>query len=88
MQDTSLTFLKDLLLTPSASGFEHAIQDASLLKNGDRRTISKQMLYVELDATGQARHIHYAPYLDYRPATGSVTTNSTAASPPATWPRA
>jgi superfamily II DNA or RNA helicase len=46
---------------------EHAIQDASLLKNGDRRTISKQMLYVELDVTGQARHLHYAPYLDYRP---------------------
>jgi len=46
---------------------EHAIQDASLLKNGDRRTISKQMLYVELDAEGSARHIHYAPYLDYRP---------------------
>jgi len=46
---------------------EHAIQDASLLKNGDRRTISKQMLYVELDATGNARHLHYAPYLDYRP---------------------
>jgi superfamily II DNA or RNA helicase len=46
---------------------EHAIQDASVLKNGDRRTISKQMLYVELDATGQARHLHYAPYLDYRP---------------------
>lgn len=46
---------------------EHAVQDASLLKNGDRRTISKQMLYVELDAAGQARHLHYAPYLDYRP---------------------
>jgi superfamily II DNA or RNA helicase len=46
---------------------EHAVQDASLLKNGDRRTISRQMLYVEMDATGQARHIHYAPYLDYRP---------------------
>jgi superfamily II DNA or RNA helicase len=46
---------------------EHAIQDASLVKSGDRRTISKQMLYVELDATGEARHIHYAPYLDYRP---------------------
>jgi hypothetical protein len=46
---------------------EHAVQDASLLKNGDRRTISKQMLYVELDATGNARHLHYAPYLDYRP---------------------
>jgi hypothetical protein len=25
------------------------------------------MLYVELDAAGQARHLHYAPYLDYRP---------------------
>jgi superfamily II DNA or RNA helicase len=46
---------------------EHAIQDASLIKNGDRRTISKQMLYVELDVAGQARHLHYAPYLDYRP---------------------
>jgi hypothetical protein len=29
---------------------EHSIQDASRLKNGDRRTISEQMLYVELDA--------------------------------------
>jgi len=46
---------------------EHAVQDASLLKSGERRTISKQMLYVEMDATGQVRHIHYAPYLDYRP---------------------
>jgi hypothetical protein len=46
---------------------EHAVQDASLLKSGDRRTISKQMLYVELDSAGQARHLHYAPYLDYRP---------------------
>jgi hypothetical protein len=46
---------------------EHTIQDASLLKNGDRRTISKQMLYVELDSSGHARHLHYAPYLDYRP---------------------
>lgn len=46
---------------------EHAVQDASVLKNGDRRTISKQMLYVELDAAGNARHLHYAPYLDYRP---------------------
>jgi endoglucanase len=27
MQDFSYSFLKDLLLTPSASGFEHAIQD-------------------------------------------------------------
>jgi hypothetical protein len=46
---------------------EHSVQDASVVKNGDRRTISKQMLYVEMDKTGNARHLHYAPYLDYRP---------------------
>jgi hypothetical protein len=46
---------------------EYAVQDASVLKSGDRRTIFKQMLYVELDVTGKARHLHYAPYLDYRP---------------------
>lgn len=46
---------------------EHAVQDASVLPNGDRRTISKQMLYVELDEAGSARHLQYAPYLDYRP---------------------
>ena len=31
------------------------------------RTISRRMLYVEIDAAGEARHIHYAPFLDYRP---------------------
>jgi hypothetical protein len=45
---------------------EHAIQDAALTRNGDRRVISKRMLYVEIDANGQARHLNYAPYLDYR----------------------
>ena len=29
--------------------------------------ISQRMLYVELDADGMARHMHYAPYLDYGP---------------------
>ena len=46
---------------------EHALQDASSTRSGERRTISQQLLYVELDATGQGRHLHYAPYLDYRP---------------------
>jgi len=46
---------------------EHAIQDASITRSGERRTVSKRMLYVELDASGGARHLHYAPYLDYRP---------------------
>ena len=46
---------------------EHAIQDASVLPSGERRTISRRMLYVEMDAAGEQRHLHYAPYLDYRP---------------------
>ena len=45
---------------------EHAIQDAGRTRAGDRRIVSKQMLYVEIDAAGNARHLHYAPYLDYR----------------------
>lgn len=46
---------------------EHALQDASRTRSGDRRVISKRLLYVELDPDGEARHVHYAPYLDYRP---------------------
>ncbi|MBK8798729.1 MAG: DUF3883 domain-containing protein [Anaerolineales bacterium] len=46
---------------------EHAIQDASVTRMGERRTISRQMLYVEADQAGQTRHLHYAPYLDLRP---------------------
>ncbi len=46
---------------------EHAIQDASLTRSGERRVVSKRMLYVELDADGTTRHVNYAPYLDYRP---------------------
>lgn len=46
---------------------EHAIQDANMTRSGERRVISKQMLYVELDAADHARGLHYAPYLDYRP---------------------
>ncbi|MBI4219016.1 MAG: DUF3883 domain-containing protein, partial [Chloroflexi bacterium] len=46
---------------------EHSIQDATPLASGDRRTVSKRMLYVELDPAGHARHLNYAPYLDYRP---------------------
>jgi len=46
---------------------EHALQDAGLARSGERRVISKRMLYIELGADGTTRHIHYAPYLDYRP---------------------
>jgi len=58
---------------------EHSIQDASLTpvcqgtgrRSGERRVISKRMLYVELDADGNTRHLQYAPYLDYRPLSDS-----------------
>lgn len=65
---------------------EHAIQDAYLLPSGERRTISKRMLYVELDAASNARHLHYAPYLDYRPLSkGEPTVDDLFARPECAW---
>jgi hypothetical protein len=46
---------------------EHAIQDASLNRDGSRRVVSRRLMYVEMDAQGSVRHVHYAPYLDFRP---------------------
>ena len=46
---------------------EHAIQDGSQTREGNRRIISKRMLYVNMDEAGTVSHVHYAPYLDYRP---------------------
>ncbi len=46
---------------------EHALQDASTTRSGERRVVSKHMIYIEIDETGTARHLSYAPYLDYRP---------------------
>jgi hypothetical protein len=46
---------------------EHAIQDASHTRFGERRVVSKRMLYVELNNDGTTHHVQYAPYLDYRP---------------------
>ena len=46
---------------------KHSIQDASLTRSGERRVVAQRMLYVELDAEATTRHVHYAPYLDYRP---------------------
>lgn len=65
---------------------EHAIQDASLTRSGERRVISRQMLYVEIDEDGQARHLHYAPYLDYRPlAAGEPSIEQIMARPECEW---
>ena len=65
---------------------EHAIQDASLLPSGERRNISRRMLYVEMDAEGNTRHLQYAPYLDYRPLTeGEPTVADLFARPECAW---
>ena len=59
---------RDTGLTPRVLFFlEHAIQDASLTRNGERRVVSKRLLFVDIDSEGTARHLNYAPYLDYRP---------------------
>jgi hypothetical protein len=84
---TVLVDERDPGLTPRVLFYlEHAVQDASLLKSGERRTISRRMLYVELDAAGQARHLHYAPYLDYRPlAPGDPAIDILLARPECAW---
>jgi superfamily II DNA or RNA helicase len=65
---------------------EHAMQDANVLASGERRTISRRMLYVEMDADGSARHLQYAPYLDYRPlAEGEPTIAEILARPECGW---
>ncbi len=46
---------------------EHSIQDARLEKSGQRRVVSQQVQFVELNRDGTARPAGYAPYLDYRP---------------------
>jgi hypothetical protein len=65
---------------------EHAIQDASRTRSGERRVVSKRMLYIEIDAAGNARHINYAPYLDYRPlAEGEPEIEALLARPECAW---
>lgn len=46
---------------------EHSLRDGSVTRSGERRVVSKRMLYVEVDSAGRKHHLYYAPYLDYRP---------------------
>lgn len=46
---------------------EHSIQDASRTRSGERRVVSMRMLYAVAKIDGTIQHVHYAPYLDYRP---------------------
>lgn len=47
---------------------EDAVQDGVILKDGNRRTISKHIHFVEIKEDGSASSAGYAPYLDYRAA--------------------
>ncbi|HEY3229263.1 MAG TPA: helicase-related protein, partial [Roseiflexaceae bacterium] len=54
--------------TPRALFYvEHAIQDARIERNGQRRVVSRQLQFVEIDEAQIAQTAGYAPYLDYRP---------------------
>jgi superfamily II DNA or RNA helicase len=45
---------------------EHSIQDGRKDKDGNRRTISKQLQFIEIDEKNNHRSSGYAPYLNYR----------------------
>lgn len=45
---------------------EHAIQDSRVDRSGERKVISRQMQFVEIDSQGNSSAAGYAPYLDYR----------------------
>jgi SNF2 family DNA or RNA helicase len=65
---------------------EHAIQDATIVRDGEHRVISKRLVYVELNAAGEARNLQYAPYLDYRPlADGEPDVATILARPECAW---
>jgi hypothetical protein len=53
---------------------DHGIEDGRVDKAGNRRLISRQLQFVEMDSSGAARSAGYAPYLDYRPATAEEQT--------------
>ncbi|MGE4067445.1 MAG: helicase-related protein [Vicinamibacterales bacterium] len=65
---------------------EHSIQDGRLTSAGERRVISKRLLYVERDSAGAVRSANYAPYLDYRPlAVGEPGAAAIMARPECAW---
>jgi superfamily II DNA or RNA helicase len=57
----------DSLETRVLAFLENSLKDGCVDRQGNRRIISKQMQFVEIDEKGRARNAGYAPYLDYRP---------------------
>jgi superfamily II DNA or RNA helicase len=66
-----------MLVDPNDSGeemrvlfyLEHTIQDARTDSAGNRREVSRQLQFIELDADRNAHSAGYAPFLNYRPLT-------------------
>jgi hypothetical protein len=66
-----------MLVDPNDSGeemrvlfyLEHTIQDARTDSVGNRREVSRQLQFIELDVHGNAHSAGYAPFLNYRPLT-------------------
>ena len=46
---------------------EHAIQDATTDRSGNRRVVSRHVQFVEVNQGKEVRNAGFAPYLDYRP---------------------
>jgi len=46
---------------------EHAVKDGRTTQLGEPRIISKRILNIDMNAEGKTTHVHYAPYLDFRP---------------------
>ena len=46
---------------------EHSIQDARTDRAGNRRVVSRQVQFVEVNRGEEVRNAGFAPYLDYRP---------------------
>lgn len=69
-QGTILVDEADLGEKPRALvSIEHAIRDGRTDANGNRRTVSRRMVYVYVDEDGETSSAGYAPYLDCRPPT-------------------
>src|SRR4029077_10311102 len=63
---TVLVDERDSGMSPRVLFFlEHAIQDASVTKSGERRVVSKRLFFVEIDAQGTPRPPNLAPFLAY-----------------------
>jgi superfamily II DNA or RNA helicase len=57
----------DLSTSPRVLFFlEQGIQDGQTNANGEKRTISREVHFLELDSNGEIREAGGAPYLDYR----------------------